>query len=372
MRSGSPTTVSARVLTVALVAVLIAPCVASALPGDPPIEQLSPADGAIVPANAAGIPVTFTCPAYLVSGGPFADRGDHGDYDVVFSDGPAIGPRGRLAGQPYGNAASARLNPDGTTCTALLDTLDTSRSPEIAGGTVYWQVSRACTGCEPFGREFSPVRSFTVRPARVAGTLAVRGRAYGGFPVLVTLSTTAPLSGGTVALERRVGARWTSLDSASFDADGTPLIATLPAGRHQLRARVGGLVAAQRTVQVLRPARRSTSARDDGPYAATSSAANATLRVRVVAGGTRLTAFRASVAVLCPGAQVGDGSFVIRFATLRSARIAPDGHIAARATTAGGTRIQLTGRVGSGRFTGSVTMRIGNCSGTRALVAVRR
>lgn len=357
-------------LMAAVAALAASPSVA--LPGDPAIEPLTPADGATVPADPAGIPVTFTCPAYLVSGGPFADRGDHEDYDVVFSDSPAIGARGRLASQPWGNSASARLNADGTTCTAVLDTPDAARSPEIAGGTIHWQVSRSCTGCEQYGREFSPVRSFTVRPARVTGSLAVTGRPYAGFPVLVTLSTRAALSGGTVALERRVGSRWRPVDSTRFDADGTPFVASLPAGRQVLRARVGGITIAGRTVTVLRPGRRATSARDDGAYGPRAAAPNATLRMRVAGGGTRVTAFRASVAVLCPGAGVGDARFTIAFATLASAKVAPDGRVAARTTTAAGTEVRLTGRLAARRFTGAVALKLGGCSGSRAIVATRR
>lgn len=213
---------------------------------------------------------------------------------------------------------------------------------------------------------------FTVRPAPVAGAIAICGRAYAGFPFLGTVTTGATLSGGTVTLERRAGSRWRTLDTASFDTDGTQLFATLPAGRHEVRARVGALVVARRVVPVLRPGRRGTSARDDGAYGPASSAPAAALRMRVAGGGTRLTGFRASVALLCPSGRVGEDRFVVRFATLGSARIDPGGRVAARVTTAGGTRVRLTGRLAARRFTGSVTMVLGTCSGTRAVVAVRR
>ena len=37
------------------------------MPGDPPVVPLAPADGADVPANAAGIGVGFQCPAYRIA-----------------------------------------------------------------------------------------------------------------------------------------------------------------------------------------------------------------------------------------------------------------------------------------------------------------
>jgi len=357
--------------TLTVVPLLLLPGVpAAAMPSDPPIVQLTPADGEAVPANPAGVTVTFTCPAYLIS--TPLDRGEHGDYDVLFSDGPALAANGRLASRPYGNVASARLNADGATCTALLDTVDTARSPEIAGGTIHWQVSRACTGCGGPGREFSPVRSFVVRPAAATGTLTAPKRLYAGYPALLSLSSGATLAGGTVVLERRAGARWRTLDEVAFDIDGTPLIATLPRGRHALRARVGNRVIAQRIVTVLRPGTRGTSTADDGAYRPRRTAPNATLRLRITGGGTRLTGFRASVAVLCPGTGPGENRFVIGFATLRSARVAPDGTVVARTVTGAGTRVQLTGRLRDRRFSGSVTLKRGSCTGTRALAAVRR
>ena len=66
----------------AALAALLAMCApAVALPTDPPITPLTQGDGATVRANASGVPVTFTCPAYVIavfSGGgtTITDRGD--------------------------------------------------------------------------------------------------------------------------------------------------------------------------------------------------------------------------------------------------------------------------------------------------------
>ena len=86
--------------------------------------------------------VSYRCPAYRqqVYGSPedpTTERGDSEDYDVRFSDSSALGADGRLASQPYGSDASARLSSDGSTCISLLDTADSSSSPEVAGGRVF-------------------------------------------------------------------------------------------------------------------------------------------------------------------------------------------------------------------------------------------
>lgn len=62
----------------ALTALAVAAPTAHALSGDPPVEQLSPADGATVAARPAGIVVTYTCGLYRKSdfGSPFIDYED--------------------------------------------------------------------------------------------------------------------------------------------------------------------------------------------------------------------------------------------------------------------------------------------------------
>ena len=234
---------------------------AHAMPGDPPVVPLAPADGAQVPANAGGIGVSFQCPDYRIAVfGPVTQRGDYGDYGVRFSDSADLGTDGRLATNPYGNDAGASLAPD-RTCTAKLDTFDTAASPEIAGGRVYWQAYRPCTGCTP-QYETGGVRSFVVRPS-VSGTLRAPKRVYGGYPALFTVESAARMSGADVVLQRRAGGRWRTVVRRPFQLDRTELVATLPAGRQTLRALVvtgtTRFVVATRTLAVRRPGRRSTS-----------------------------------------------------------------------------------------------------------------
>lgn len=369
-------------LVVAVLALMLGLCAeAQALPGDQPIVPRSPADGVTVPANALGIAVTYDCPTYraaVYSSGntAYPDYRDHEAYEVQFSNSPVLGGDGRLASQPYGSNAGARLNPDGTTCTSALDTYDTASSPEIAGGRVYWQASRYCNGCGASQREFAPVQSFVVRPASVKASLKAPAHPYAGYLNVFTLKTKAPLSGAKVALQRRSGKRWKTIDRVSFRLGATELVAKLPAGRQLVRARVEtaarSFTAAHRTVKVRRSGRRTTSRRDDGSYAARKAAKNATLRFQVGSGGTQLRRFKASVTTFCIGPSLADNRIYVGFALLNTVRVAPDGAVTGLLRTKKGGQVLLTGRLHKRRFKGSVSQSFSTCNGTRKLDATRR
>lgn len=365
-----------------IAALLILPAAARALPGDSPVVPRSPADGATVPANADGVPVAFDCPDYKVAvyeggGNTITDFGDEGDYDVRFSDKPAIGSDGRLASHPYGSDASARRNADGSTCTALLDTYDTSSSPEIVGGTIYWQASRYCNGCGGNQREFAPVQSFKIRPASIKATLKAPRRPYAGYLNVYTLQSDAELSGAKVVLQRQAGKRWKTVDKQSYRLDGTDLFAKLPGGSQKLRARIqaGGtsFTAAAKEVRVRMGGRRKTSKRDDGAYKAHKQAKNSTLKFKVGGGGRTLKKFKASVTTFCFGPTFDDNKLFLGFAQLKPVKIAPDGSVVGLLETKKGGRALLTGKLRNRRFKGKVSLSFSTCSGTRkGLDAVRR
>lgn len=369
-------------LGVALLGAVIAlslPAGAQALPGDPAIVSLTPADGQVVSTDPDGIPVSFQCPAYTIavySAGDVSvtDRGDYSDYDVRFSSDPAVGPDGRLATQPYGSDASPTVGADGLTCTAKLDTYDTASSPEIVGGRVFWQAYRYCNGCDQ-GLEAGPVRSFVVRPS-VQARLRVPARVYAGYLNVFAVESKAPLSGAQVRLERRAGKGWTTVVKTAFKLGSTDLVAALPAGRQRLRARIeaGGKTfdVAQRTLTVRRTGRRTGSARDDGRYAARKPPPNSTLTFRVAGGGRTLRDFKASLTAFCVGPSLPDNRLVVAFALLRSARVAPDGSVTGLLELKSGARVLLTGRLRHGRFKGEVTSSFSTCTGARKLDAVRR
>ena len=354
----------------------------AALPGDPPVTALSPEDGATVPANAAGIAVAFGCPEYTKDQygseeEPIRDRGDASDYEVRFSRSADVGPDGRLADQPFGSDAGARPTGDGSTCTALLDTQDSASSPETAGGRVFWQASRSCVGCTP-QVEVGPVRSFVVRPAAVAGTLAVPRRPYAGYLQVLELRTQADLSGAQVVLERRAGSGWRKVAESAFFLGSTELVGSLPGGRQRLRVvavtPASRVVVDERTVTVRRGGRRATSRRDDGTYAARSADERdkASLSFRVSGAGTVLRGFRASLTTFCVGPSLESNRLFVATAVVGRVRVAPDGGVVGLVRAGGGSRVLLTGRLRGGRFRGEVAGRYSTCSGTRKLDAARR
>jgi hypothetical protein len=356
-----------RATLVAVVVLVALAAPALAMPGDPPVVPLAPADGAVVGADPAGIGVSFQCPDYRIAVyGDLVQRGDFSDYGVRFSDSAALGADGRLASAPYGNDAAASLAPD-KTCTAKLDTFDTARSPEIAGGRVFWQAYRYCNGCTP-QYETGAVRSFVVRPS-VSGKLRPPARVYADYPALFAVASDAKLSGATVVLQRRAGGRWRTLATRPFQLERTQLVATLPAGRVPLRAlAVTGaqrFELATRTIVVRRPGSRRTSGHDDGRYTGRD------VRMTVARGGTRLQGFHASLNVFCVGPTAPDNRTEVAIAELRTTRIAPDASVTGYLQTSAGASITLTGRVRGGRFSGEVAMAVSTCSGTRRLSARR-
>ncbi len=357
---------------------------ALAMPGDPPIVPLSPANGGVVGGDPAGVPVTFECPAYVIavfSGGgvTITQRGDYEDYDVRFSYSPALGADGRLEAG-FDGESSARLNPDGTTCTSLLDTDDGGNSPEIVGGTIYWQVSRFCNGCGGNQQELAPVQSLVITPVRVKATLKAPARPYSGYLSLFTLTSKATLGGANVALQRRVGKRWKTLDTKAFSSSGTELLAKLPAGRQRLRAQIVAgtrtFIAAQRTLTVRRGGPRATSTRDDGAYRVRRAQKGHRLKFRVAGRGTKILGLSVSVTMFCfPSANAADNRVQIGFGGLRSVRVAPDGTVVGLYETKGAkTRFLLTGKLRNGRFRGKAALSFSKarCAGTRTLDLVRR
>ncbi len=213
------------------------------MPGDAAIGPISPANGATVPANRSGIDVAYRCPPYTVAayddgnGNVQTDPGEASDYRVRFARSATLGADGRLASGQFGSDAGARPGTDdATTCASTLDTPDSSASPEIVGGRVFWQAYRYCTGC-PSGWEAGPVLSFVVRPS-ISATLTLPGRVYSGHLTTIAVHISDPLSGADVRLQRRARGSWITFATKRFHARYTKLVAKLPAGRLTIRAQV--------------------------------------------------------------------------------------------------------------------------------------
>lgn len=337
----------------AMVVVLALPAMAVALPGDPPVELLTPDGGATV---APAPHVVFTCPEYRkFDTGAFTSYGNSTDYEVLLATRPVLGGDGRLLDanvvfrdvQPLPDASGPGR------CGADLDA--------SASGTFYWQADRVCTGCAG-GHETSGVRRLDIRGAL---TLSLRAptRGFAGFPVVAALRAGGVPDGGTVSVERRAGRNWKRVASVLVLGGRGTVALVLPRGAQRLRmqAVVGAQAATSpvRAVRVVRPRGWSTSRRDDGRYRGQGVA------LRVARAGRSLRGFSATVSTFCPGPN----TFVTGTAPLKRARIAPDGRFYALAHLGGETVVELSGQVRSRRVTGSVRLSAGGCEGSRAFTA---
>jgi hypothetical protein len=360
------------VVLIVFACVLGAPAAASALPGDPPPAPLAPADGATLPVDADGIPVSFACPLYRVSDDGFIPLyGGVKDYGVSLSDSPALGADGRLEGA-IRNTASADPATAGT-CNAALGAGGPPPRVQDTPGTYYWQVYRICVGC-PGSYEVGPVRSFTLR-SLVAPALTVPQKAYDGYPFLVSIALAGAPDGTQAIVERKNGAGWLKLATASAAGGKAEAVVTLARGDRQLRATVR--IGSQSTsgqpkhVDVKRARNWSTSARANGRYEGTGSGLKS-ISFRIAAKGRELRDLDAKVPMLCPGIQAGQFTTQIGTAKLRKARIAPDGRFVAASAPGSGTAIRVRGRlVGRKVLEGRIELSVGNCSGSQAYGASR-
>jgi hypothetical protein len=361
-----------RLCTVlALLCVLALPAAAQALPGDAPFTPLEPADGASVPVDPDGIPVSYTCPVYRIDDRGFPLFGGPKDYGVTLSSSPALGSDGRLAdGTRNTGSADPSAGTDG--CSAGLGAGGPPPRIQETPGTYYWQVYRLCTGC-PGSYEVGPVRTLTLR-STVAPAVRGPASAYAGYPFFVTAQVAGVPDGTTAVVERRVGSRWRRAGTATALGGTAEAVVTLPRGTQQLR--VALTVGAQ---QLLSPARRvsvrrarhwSTGARADGTYK--GPIGSRSVRFTVARAGRELRGFRAFVAMLCPGIEPGQFTTQIGTAILGRVRIAPDGRFVAAATPGHDTAIQLRGRLRHRKITGGrVKLSVGNCVGNAAFRASR-
>ncbi len=348
--------------TIALLAVLaslLAAAAAQALPGDPPSDPLTPADGASVPVSEDPIPVTFTCPVYRTydDGTGFKLFGGPSDHSVLLSASPALGPDGRLA-DPLSITPGSRGAVEGE-CVSALGAGGSPPRVQETPGTYYWQVSRICTGCDA-GYENSAVRRVVFR-SNASLKVGNPGKVFKGYPVLVPL-TLGGLPDGTAADVLR-GAKRAGTATA-LGGKGEAVV-TLPKGRQTLRVRAQGVVSPARTVRVAAARRWSTKARDTGAYKSGSVA------FRVASRGRELRAFNAKVPMTCPGVQPGTFTTQIGTATFKRVKIAPDGRFVA-ARTQNGSTMRVRGKLRNRRVKGRTELSLGPCVGNAGYSAKRR
>jgi hypothetical protein len=347
-------------LTVVVVIAAMAPG-AFGLDGDPPITPVSPTDGATVPTNSGGIPVTFTCPVYrkVDLGGGFILFGGAADYAAILSTSPTLGADGRLATkEAIVNGALAPGASD--TCAVALGAGGAVRPQEVPG-TYYWQVSRLCSGCT-LGYESGPVLRLVLQSQGVA-TLTVPAKTFAGFPFIARVGGSNLPTSATLEIQRLVAGKWRTLARDSFARQPAEVTVTLPGGPQKLRAlvRAGAQeivsATATRNVAINAPLRTVAT----GSYRGTvgSGTQSATFRVT----GRRIRTFRAFVPMLCPGITAGQFTTQIGTALISSIRIAPDGTFVG-VTSVNGSSIRVRGRLAGAKLTGGrVELSVGNCTG---------
>ena len=352
---------------------LLTPATAAALPGDPPVTLLAPANGADVPANPDGIGVRFTCPTYKqFDAGPFSTYGDYTDYSLMFATKPDLGTDGRLKDSNV-IARDVLVLPSNVgpgQCTGVMrggEVLEPG--PQVTPGTYYWQADRICTGC-PTGYEQSPVWNFTVR-VELDLALSVQKKGYAGYPIVATLKARGVPSGAKVTVERRAGRSWKRATSARVFGERGYVVLALPRGRQRVRlkATVGTETVAspERVIRIVRPAHWTTSRRDDGSYR--GQAESKPVALKVAAAGRQIRKFAAQVSTFCPGPTPDQNTFLIALAPIKRAKVAPDGRFYAIKRYRRQTVVELYGRVRRGRVKGTVRLTIGTCDGSASFSA---
>jgi hypothetical protein len=344
---------------------------AHALPGDAPFAPLEPADGAALPVDPAGIPVSFSCPVYRIDEpGGFPLFGGARDYGVSLSRAPATGAGGRLA-DPVALSQGAQDSPDH--CAVALGAGGSER-PQETPGTYYWQVWRLCLEC-PGSYEVGPVRKLVLR-STAAPALRPPRRIYGGYPFILPLELTGVPDFTPVRVERRSGSRWVSAGTATAVGEQAQATVTLPRGATRLRVSltVGdeAVVSPESAVTARRARRWKTGRRDDGRYAGRPPGLRS-VKLTIARRGRELRGFEAQVPMLCPTpGMVGQFTTQIGKAALKRIRIAPDGSFVGAATPERATSIRVRGKLRGRRITGGrVELSVGPCQGSSAFAAKR-
>lgn len=346
---------------------------AVALPEDPQIEAVSPAEGATVAANPNGIAVVYTCPPYQSfrssSGSgtfPCEDSFTGSSYGADFSTSPELGNDGRLRSdkryfeytEPGGSSDNS--TPPGRRRAVMLRNATTP-------GRYYWQARRICTEC-PTGYETGPVRSFVIRTQARVG-LTVQARAYVGYPVPLGVQAKGLEDDAPVVVERRAGSQWRKVIGSTLRKGRAATLGFLPKGTQTLRVRaqIGDqeFVSSSRTVRVVSPRRWATVGAAGG-YAGSPEAT-----FRLARGGRELRDFRARVATYCVSATGSGGTILKGLASVPRAKVAPDGRFYGFSSREG-TVATIQGRIVGRRVTGVLELSIGQCVGGGAISARRR
>ncbi len=349
---------------------------AQALPGDPPIESLSPADGAVLAPNPDGVVITFTCPEYAFAdaGGGLRLFGGREYYSLRVTTSPQLDADGRLASAftvDQATASSDPARPAGECFSAFSD--GSASGVHTKPGTYYWQVARICSACG--GYEVGPVRTLRIA-VQASPTVTLRWKPWAGYGVVADVQASGVPDGSAVTIQRQAAGAWVDAASGSIAGGSAAIDLTLPeGGATALRAvlvvgdqRIEG---AQASVNVLKPgAKRATTRKDDGLWrGTTSSKAPVTFTVR--GAGREIRSFAGKITALCPAAVPGQFIPQLEVFAIPRARIAPDGRFLATVPD-GKQRVRIAGRLRGGAVVGGeIAWTDGLCTGTGTFTARR-
>ncbi len=351
-------------LTILLTTIALA-APAQALPPDPPPAPQTPADGASVPVDPNGIPVTFGCPVYTkFMSGDFPFPGGPNDYGLSMSTAPALGADGRLT-NPVALVSGGSATPTGGDVCNWVLAAGGGQRPQETPGTYYWQVWRICTGCES-GYEVGPVRTLTLL-ANAQLALKPPKTVYAGYPFILPVTATGVPNFTALTVLRgtaTVGTGTVTSDSAS------PTVTLSGSGKIHAAVTIGSQTVSspEVDVKVTKASKWKTKASDDGSYKGTRSS-----KLKVAKKGKEIRSLSVSVAMLCPTpGMIGQFTTQIGTAIVNKAKIAPDGSFVAVATPEAATSIRIRGKVGKRKLSGGVAeLSVGTCSGTAKFTAKR-
>jgi hypothetical protein len=353
--------------------------VAHAMPGDPPIEPLTPADGAVLAPDPSGVAVTFTCPTFRFTddGAGLALFAGREYYSLRVSSSSQLDADGRLAAAfavDQAAASSDPARPAGECFSAFTD--GSASGAHTKPGTYYWQVFRICTACG--GYEVGPVRSFRIA-VQTTPTVALRWKPWAGYGVVADVRADGVPDGAAITVQRQTGKAWTDAASGFARGGRATVDLELPkAGATAVRAvvvvgdqRIEG-TATSVAVGKVAGARRATGAADDRRWQGQTSS-NAPITFTVSGRGSKLGKLAGRLTVLCPAAVPGQFIPQLEAFGVPSAKIAPDGRFLKTTRSKDGKLVvRVAGRLKAGKLRdGEISWTDGLCTGTGTFTAKR-
>lgn len=418
LHSSSRHLVLVLIAAVALAVLVLEVGAAGASPAmGPPIDAVSPAEGAAVEASGEALKVSFSCPEFVYEEGELIEAETEGgeepeggeeeggggeimppvpvfgpptlggaeSYAVHFSTSPTVNGAGQLGTSGFGEAGEGEaesIKGSAALCTSELELPAKPFPATLYEGRVYWQAYRESTIAAD-DIEVGPVHSFVVIPHVEEPELIFREQVFAGYLTKVFFGYEAELEGATVELQEWGGHAWTKVAEAPGSNRGENAFYVKPkkAGRHVFRPVVtagsmaGPLPLEQVAKAVRKPAKaRVTSAADDGAYVAANAKEREEwpIQMRVAGGGTVLKNLRVEAETTCKGPTKAQDVKLEVPAVLKHAKIAPDGTVFGVSKTSGPEvwTVTLVGSLFQGRFQGELSTSRTNCTGYRTIDAI--